>query len=184
MGGRNEGDDGGDDAFELDDNVAVAVDAFYGAFDASEVSFGDDDSATDFIGYVGVVEEGDAVVGDGGDTDEVFHLTVGYAKNVGTFLGIEGAAHHVAKGAEVFVGHFEPCELFTCGVDKEEVVDGRNEFKATVPAAFDQFVGDGQEVFDAQLVQACFHLQFSIVGDSHGVPVEGCSVFCHCCRCG
>ena len=90
MGWGDEGEGDGGDAFELDDDVAVLLDALDGAFDAGEVAIGDDDAATDFVGDGGVVEEDDAVIGDGGHTDEVFHLTVGDVEHFGAYGGVEG----------------------------------------------------------------------------------------------
>ena len=170
VGGWNEGEGDGDDSFELDDDAAVVVDAFDDAFDAGKVALGDDDAAADFVGDGGVVEVEDAVVGDGSDAHEVLHLVVGHVDDLGTYGGVEGACHHVAEGTEVFVGHLEEGELFACGVDEEEVVDGWNEFEAAVAGTFDEFLGDGEEGFDALLVEGGFYFQLTVVGDAHGVP--------------
>lgn len=55
-------------------------------------------------------------------------------------------------------------------MDEQEVVDGWNEFEGSVSVAFDELVGDGEESFDAQLVEIGFHFQFPVVGDAHGIP--------------
>lgn len=170
MGGRDEGEGYGGDAFELDDDVAVFVDALDNTFDASEVALGDDDTAAYFVCYGGVVEEEDAVVGEGSDADEVLHLTVGDVDDFGSYGGVERSGHHVAQGAEVFVGHFKAGEPLACGVDEEEVVNGRNEFELAVATAFNEFVGDRKEGFDALLVEMGLHLEFAVVGDAHGIP--------------
>lgn len=170
VGGGDEGEGDGGDAFELDDDAAVVVDAFDDAFDAGEVAFGNDDAATDLVGYGCVVEEEDAVVGDGGDADEVLHLVVGHVDDLRSYGGVEGTCHHVAEGAEVFVGHLEEGELFAGGVDEEEIVDGGDEFETAMSCAFDEFPGDGEEGFDAFLFEGGFYFQFTVVGDTHRVP--------------
>ena len=96
MGGGDVGEGYGGYSFKLDDNVAVFVDAFDCAFDACEVSVGDDDASAYFVGYIGVVEEHDAVVGHGGDADEVGHFTFGDMDNFGSGCRVEGTCHHVA----------------------------------------------------------------------------------------
>lgn len=64
-------------------------------------------------------------------------------------------------------------------MDEQEVVDGWNEFEVSVSVAFDEFVGDGEESFDAQLVETGFHFQFAVVGDTHGKPVQFVAVIAH-----
>ena len=96
MGGGDVGEGYGGYSFKLDDNVAVFVDSFDCAFDACEVAIGDDDASAYFVGYIGVVEEHDAVVGDGGDADEVGHFTFGNMDNFGSGCRVEGTCHHVA----------------------------------------------------------------------------------------
>lgn len=170
MGWRDEGEGNGGDAFELDDNVAVLLDALDDAFDASEFSIDNHDTATDFMGNGSVVEEDNAIVSDRGDTDEVLHLTVGDVDDFGALSRIEWASHHVTEWAEVFVGHLELGEPLACGVHKEKVVNGRDEFKLAVSVTLDEFVDDGQEGFDALLVKVFLHFQFPIVSDTHGIP--------------
>ena len=177
VGWGDEGEGYGGDVFELDDDVAVFVDTFDGAFDAGEVAFGDDDATTDFVGYGCIVEEDDTVIGDGGDSDEVLHLMVGHLDDFGTNRRVEWAGHHVAEWTDVLFGHFERGECFASRVDEEEVVDGGDEFEASVSAAGDELVLDGEEGLDVELVEACLHFQFAIVGDAHGKPAEGGSVF-------
>ena len=167
-GDEGEGDSG--DAFELDDDVSVLLDALDGAFDAGEVAIDDDAAATDFVSYIGVVKKEDAVVGDGGDADEVLHLSVGDVEDFGADCWVERSRHHVAEGAEVFVGHLEVGEVFTCGVNEEEVVDGWDEFETAMSCTFDEFVFHGKEGLDALSVEVGLHLQFTVVGDAHGVP--------------
>lgn len=55
-------------------------------------------------------------------------------------------------------------------MDKEEVVDGRDEFETAMSCTFDELVPNGEEGFDALLVETCLHLQFTVVGDAHGIP--------------
>ena len=170
MGGGDKGEDGSDDAFELDDNVAVFVDALDDAFDASEFTFCDDDSTTHLVGYGGEVEEGYTVVGEGGYTHEVVHLVVGHVDDLRTYGGVEWPRHHIPERTEVFIGHLEGGELMAGGVDEEEVVDGGNKLEMSMSGTFDEFVGDGEERLDALLVKARFHLQLTVVGDTHGIP--------------
>ena len=96
MGGGDVGEGYGGYSFKLDDDVAVFVYSFDCAFDACEVSVGDDDASAYFVGYIGVVEEHDAVVCDGGDADEVGHFTFGDMDNFGSGCRVEGTCHHVA----------------------------------------------------------------------------------------
>ncbi len=63
--------------------------------------------------------------------------------DAGAHGGVEWTGHHVAEGAEVLVGHLESCEGFTCGVDEEEVVDGRDKFELSVTVSFDEFILHG-----------------------------------------
>lgn len=60
----DEGEGGSNDAFELDNDVAIALDALDGAFETCEVALDDDAAAAYFVGDGGVVEELDAVVGE------------------------------------------------------------------------------------------------------------------------
>lgn len=170
MGRGDEGEGDCGDTFELDDHVAILLDALDDSFDAGEVTIDDDATAPHFVGNGCIVEEEDAVIGDGGDSDEVLHFTVGDVEDFGTCAGIEGACHHVAEGTEVFVCHLEVGEAFTSGMHEEEIVDGWDEFELTVPIALDEFVGDGKEGFDALLIEVGLHLEFPIIGDTHGVP--------------
>lgn len=96
MGGGDVGEGYGGYSFKLDDDVAVFLDAFDSAFDACEVSFSDDDASAYFVGYIGVVEEHDAVVGDGGNAYEVLHFPFGYMDNFGSGCRVEWTCHHVA----------------------------------------------------------------------------------------
>lgn len=64
VGWGDEGEGGGNDAFELDNDVAIALDALDGAFETCEVALDDDAAAAYFVGDGGVVEELDAVVGE------------------------------------------------------------------------------------------------------------------------
>ena len=91
-------------------------------------------------------------------------------EDFGTCAGIEGACHHIAEGTEVFVCHLEVGEAFTGGMHEEEIVDGWDEFELAVPIALDEFVGDRKEGFDALLIEVGLHLEFPVVGDTHGVP--------------
>ena len=170
MGRGDEGEGDCGDTFELDDHVAILLDALDDSFDAGEVAIDDDATAPDFVGDGCIVEEEDAVIGDGGDTDEVLHFTVGDVEDFGTCVGIEGTCHHIAEGTEVFVCHLEVGEAFTGGMHEEEIVDGRDEFELAMSIALDEFVGDRKEGFDALLIEVGLHLEFTVVGDTHGVP--------------
>lgn len=170
VGGGNVGEDGGNDAFELDDDMPVFVDSLDDAFDACELAFGDEDATAGLVRYVGIVEQLDAVVGDGGDADEVLHLTFGNMDDFGPDCWVEGTCHHVAQRTEIFVGHLEAGELFARGMDKYQVVDGGHWLVVAMPVAFHELVFDGQEVLDALLVKACLYFQLAVVGDAHGIP--------------
>ena len=70
-GGWDVGDGDGGEAFELDDDVLVLLDALDDAFNTGEVALGDEDTAADLVEVVAIVEEHHCVILDGGDTHEV-----------------------------------------------------------------------------------------------------------------
>ncbi len=179
MGGGDVGEGYGGYSFKLDDDVAVFLDAFDSAFDACEVSFSDDDASAYFVGYIGVVEEHDAVVGDGGNAYEVLHFPFGYMDDLWSDGWVKGTCHHVSQRAEVVFGHLQTCECVACGMDKEQVVNGWHLFKVAMAVALYQFGLDGKECFDVELVETGFHFQFAVVGDTHGKPVQFVAVIAH-----
>ena len=170
MGWGDEGEGDGGNSFELNDDMAVFLDALDDAFDAGEVTVDDDDTATHFVCDGSIVEKENAVIGEGGYTDEILHLTVGDVYDFGAGSRVERSGHHVTERTEIFIGHLEVGELFPCGMNEEKVVDGGNEFELAVPVALDEFVGDRKERLNASLVQVFLHLQFAIVGDTHWIP--------------
>lgn len=170
MGWGDEGEGDGGNSFELDDDVAVLLDALDDAFDASEVTIDDDDTATHFVCDGSVVEKENAVVGEGSYTDKILHLTVGDVYDFGTGGRVERPGHHVTERTEIFIGHLEVGESLPCGMNEEEVVDGGDEFELAVSVALNEFVGDGKECFNTLPFQVFLHLQFAIVGDAHRIP--------------
>ena len=158
MGWGNEGEGDGGNSFELDDDAAVFLYALDDAFDAGEVTVDDDDTAAHFVCDGSIVEKENAVIGEGGYTDEILHLTVGDVYDFGAGSWVERSGHHVTERTEIFIGHLEVGEPLACGMHEEEVVDGRDELELAVPVALNEFVGDRKECFNTLPVQVFLHL--------------------------
>jgi len=143
------GDGDGGDAFELDDDVLVALDALDGALDAGEVAVDDADAAALLVEEVVGLEEHDGVVTTGGNTHEVVHLGIGDAENALVPVVCE-VVGHVTHGLKLATGHLQVGEDGLSGTDKQEVADGGNKHALLLaPRREDQLVMHGKEVLNA-----------------------------------
>lgn len=168
--GGDVGDGYGGEAFELDDDVAVLLDALDDTLDASEVALGDDDTASYLVEVVAMVKKHDAVVLNGSHTHEVLHLGIGDSEQaVNRTLG--KAAGDVTQRLQLTTGGLELGYLSTAAPDKDEVMDGRNQqaLLVTVAGVY-KFIVHGQEVLYLETVQILLDLDLTPVGDAHGVP--------------
>lgn len=169
-GGWDVGDGDGGEAFELDDDVLVFLDALDDAFDTGEVALGDEDAAANLTEIVAIVEEYDAVVLNGGHTHEIAHLSLGDGEDVvsdafGKVLG------DVAQGLELTARGLQQGDVLAAVVNEDEVVDGGYQQAPLVAVTWiHDFVVHGQEIVNAQLVKGFLDLDFTTISDSHGVP--------------
>lgn len=168
--GGDVGDGYGGEAFELDDDMLVFLDALDDAFDTGEVALGDEDAAADPVEVVAIVEEHDAVVLYGGYTHEIAHLGIGDGEDVvsdafGKVLG------DVAQGLELTARGLQQGDVLAAVVNEDEVVDGGYQQAPLVAVTgIHEFIVHGQEVVNAQLVKGFLDLDFTTISDSHGVP--------------
>ena len=168
--GGDVGDGYGSEAFELDDDVLVFLDALDDALDTGEVALGDEDAAAYLAEEVAIVEEHDAVVLDGGHTHEIAHLSLGDGEDVvsdafGKVLG------DVAQGLELTARGLQQGDVLAAVVNEDEVVDGGYQQAPLVAVTgIHEFIVHGQEVVNAQLVKGFLDLDFTTISDSHGVP--------------
>ena len=169
-GGWDVGDGDGGEAFELDDDVLVLLDALDDAFNTGEVALGDEDAAANLTEIVAIVEEYDAVVLNGGHTHEIAHLSLGDGEDVvchafGKVLG------DVAQGLELTARGLQQGDVLAAVVDEDKVMDGRHQHTLLVTVTgIHEFIMHGQEIVNAQLVKGLLDLDLTTVGDSHGVP--------------
>ena len=149
IGGGDIGNGDCCDAFELHDDVLVALDALDGAFDACEVSVNDADTSSLLVEEVVGLQEENGIVLTGGYTHEVLHLGIGDMQDalvqvVGQVIG------HVAHGLKLATCHLQLGEDGLRGTDEQEVGDGRDELALLLTLRREhQLVVHGEEILDA-----------------------------------
>lgn len=169
-GGWDVGDGDGGEAFELDDDVLIFLDALDDTFNTGEVALGDEDAAANLTEIVAIVEEYDAVVLDGGHTHEIAHLGLGDGEDVvnhafGKVLG------DVAQGLELTARGLQQGDVLAAIVDEDDVVDGRHQQALLVAVTgIHEFIVHREKALDAQIVKGLFDLNLTTVGDTHRVP--------------
>lgn len=163
-------------ALELDDDVAVVVNAHQGAFGPLELAGDDADAAALLAFKLLWVDVGQGVFVVGDHVHEAPHVSFRHGDG-GAPCAIEQLVAPVLHVDE-FVGilALQLGELVVVCLDDDEVEDGRHQF-AVGPAFL--VVGDGpfhrQEVLDALSVEELLHPE-NLLGtgviDAQGVPLE------------
>ena len=147
-GGGNVGDGDSGEAFELDDDMFVFLDALDDAFDTGEIALGDLDTLTNLVDIVTSLKEHNRVILDRGDTNKVLHLGVGDSKDiVGNALG--EVLGDVAQGQKLAARGLQERYLLAAVVDEDEVADGRDEHASLVAVAgINELIVHREEVLD------------------------------------
>lgn len=145
----DEGDGNSGDAFELHDDVLVALDALDGAFDACEVTVDDADTSSFLVEEVVGLQEENGIVLTGGYAHEVLHLVIGDTEDA-LVPGVGEVVGHVTHGLELPTGHLQVGEDGLRGTHEEQVGNGGDEHTLVLALRGpDQLVAHGKEVLDA-----------------------------------
>ena len=172
-GGGDEGEGDGGDAFNLDDDALVLLDALDDAFHAFEVAFGDADTLAGLGHEVQVFHVDVAVILHGGHTHEIGHLLLWHGEE-GRVAVLGQLVGRVVEGFELAARHLQFGEPLLGGVDEDEAMNGGDEFFLNVPLlCFRVFVAHREEILNAFLVEVALeakHTFITAIGDAHGIP--------------
>ncbi len=159
----DKGGGNGNEAFDIDEHAAVALDSDKYALGTSECA-ADDAHAFAFgeIARVGVEVDEFLVIG-ACYLDKVFHLVSGHGNG---FVGL--AVHDVADGQ---VGrHLVILHVTGRDVDEDEVVHAGHESLDHHAVAFLAAVLHGHEIGNAAGVQVFLDLELTVIGHADGKP--------------
>ena len=117
------------------------------------------------------VEIEDAIVLDGGDTDEVVHLALGHREEVVLIAMREGVGH-VAQGLTGLVVHLQLGDLLLGRIDEDEVANGGLEVLMGLAGFIDIATQalHREEGAHAQTLKGILDTLLATVGDTHGIP--------------
>ena len=142
------GDGNGGDAFELHDDVLVALDALDGALHSGKVAVDDLYTLAFLVEEVVGLEEHDGVVTTGGHAHEILHLVIGDTEDA-LVPGVGEVVGHVTHGLELPTGHLQVGENGLRGTHEEQVGNGGDEHTLVLALRGpDQLVAHGKEVLD------------------------------------
>lgn len=163
------------DAVEVDDDVAVVVDAHEDALGALELAGDDDDVAAALVGKGCGVDVGEGVLMVGDHVHETLHVTFWHCDGGAPLATAQqvAAVLHIAQVAGVLF--FQVDELVLEGLDDDEVEDGGDQHAmgmALLIALYRPF--HRHEVLDALTVEEVFYAEDFLgagIIDAQGVPL-------------
>ena len=169
------GDEGDGDcgyALDLDNDALIVLDALDDALGILEIAISDANTMAWLLKELVIgVEIEDAIVLDGGHTDEVFHLALGHGEEIVVIAMGEGVGH-VAQGLTGLVVHLQLGDLLLGRIDEDEVANGGLEvlmgFSGLIDIATKAL--HGQEGAHTQTFKGILDTLLATIGDTHGIP--------------
>ena len=120
--------------------------------------------------YAAWIEEEDGVVLCGCHPDEILHLAV---RDVNDLVSaVQVFLCHVTHGLKLSSTHLQVCYGVLAGMDKNQVVNGRNQLPFWSFRGFNHLVAHRKKIIDPKAVKATLDLQFSMVGNTHREPMQ------------
>lgn len=151
--------------FDRNHHAAVAFDAEEHAFYAFEDATVDADAIAFGHGNIHRGKVNDLLIVGAGHGNEVAHLGFGDGYGLAGFT-----VHDVAKWEDGGFRFFYFVQLATGGMDKDQVVNGRNKFTDLALIPYHILVAHRDEILNLDFIQIDFQRQFTAIGNTHCVP--------------
>lgn len=168
----DKGDGYSGDTFDLDDDALVVLDALDDALGILEVTIGDANTTAGFLKELVIgVEIVEAVVLDGGHTDEVVHLAFGHGEEI-VVIAMGKGVGHVAQGLTGLVVHLQLGDLLLGRIDEDEVANGGLEVLMGLAGLIDIATQalHREEGTHTQTLKGILDTLLATIGDTHGIP--------------
>lgn len=164
--GGDESYDGGSNAFQLDHDMLIALDAPNNPNDTLKSPIGNLHLDTRLAEIIVPFRNGNTVVCGRGDTDEILHLLVGHRHDT---LGCQ--VGYIPQRLILLFEHLHASNLTLSGMDEYHVPDSRSDsLTGTAFLIGNDFMTHWEEIPDIISIKIPLNGFLSTVCDTHGKP--------------